>query len=367
MSTINVGLTEMHGIAQEYSQFPPEGVHYSSVTGNERYTKRIFKSHAKGVYTYIHSPEHDIIEAPLFPVLTQQPWIYTPARFSSAGTFDFLGLPTPRKIKMLFVEQLLARPNFKKLLFKSEHGRASLQEYGGITRRDIVAKTDVVYPIVRRVDDNLIEYRNDRLNLLFVGEFLRKGGANVVDAFIRIAEKYSHLTLTICASDQFQTANADLKNEYLKKIAEHPAITMAFVNREELMTKILPACDIYLCPTYQEAWGFSIQEAMAFGRPIIATNISAIPEMLEHNKSGILLDIKDQPYIKHSKGYVINQIDPDFMAYVTDAIYKQLDQLIPDVARRTALGQAALEVARTKFSADTRNQKMKAIYEAALS
>ncbi|WP_339800278.1 glycosyltransferase family 4 protein [uncultured Marinobacter sp.] len=366
MDKIRVGITEMHGIAQEYSKFPPTGVEYSEVRSTDRVTKHIFRSAAKGVYAYVKSNNHDIIEAPLFPVITNQPWIYTPAHFSSAGSFDLFGIPTPRTIKMIFVKNLLKRDNFKKLLFKSQYGKRSLLEYGNITDKDILDKTDVVYPAVRPVPDELITYNEEKVNLLFVGEFLRKGGANVVDAFLKLRKDYDNISLTICANRNFQTNNKDLANEYLKKIDNCPEISIGYFDRETLMTKIIPESDIYLCPTYQEAWGFSIQEAMAYGRAIITTDISAIPEMIDDGVSGLIVPIKNHEFIKNSKGYMVNDIPEDFKEFVTENVYNKCRVLIENFPERRRLGQEALRVSRNKFSMELRQQKMSEIYKESL-
>ncbi|MDO6442521.1 glycosyltransferase family 4 protein [Marinobacter sp. 2_MG-2023] len=366
MKNIRVGITEMHGIAKEYSKFPPPGVEYSKVESTNKITKYIFRSAAKGVYSYVNSNDHDIIEAPLFPVITKKPWVYTPAHFSSAGTFDLFGIPTPRVIKMIFVKQLLKQDNFKKLLFKSHHGKRSLIEYGNINDPDILSKTDVVYPAVRLIPDHMIKYNENKVNLLFVGEFLRKGGANVVDAFLRLRNEYEHIHLTICSSRKFQTNNRELELEYLKKIDKCPEISIGFYDRETLMNKIIPESDIYLCPTYQEAWGFSIQEAMAFGRAIVTTNISAIPEMIEDGESGLMIPIRDHEFIKSSKGYIVNTIPKDFKEFVTEHVYQKCRLLIENYSERKRIGQSALEVSRTKFSMENRQKKMLEIYTESL-
>lgn len=363
---IKVGITEFHGIAQEYTKAPPSGIEYSAVSSSGKYADIIFKSHAKGVYHYVDSPSHDIIEAPIFPVITKQPWIYTPAHFASAGAFNYFGIPTPRFLKMLFVERYLAKDNLKRLLFKSHYGLRSLKTYGNISSPEILAKTDVVHPIVRRIDDSLINYQNEHINILFVGEFIGKGGMNVVDAFLKLRKKFSHLKLILCSNENFQTTDVQLKNSYLKKIKECPDIEMAFHSREHLLTNIYPQADIFISPTYREAWGFAIQEAMAFGKPIISTNINAIPEMIEHQQNGILLDIQQHPYIKGFKGFNIVNPPQDLMAYMTSEIYVQLEKMITDFDYRKKLGLAALDTARTKFSPEQRNARMKVIYEESL-
>lgn len=364
---IEVGLTELHGIADEYSKSPPDGVHYSIAESNEKWTGKIFKSPAKGVLAYVKSPQHDLIEAPLFPVVTKQPWIYTPADFATASAFELFGIPTPRKIRVLFLKQLFKQKNFKQLIFKSQYGLKTLAEYGGITESELSEKVSVINPVVARIDDSKIQTRKNVTNLLFLGDFFRKGGMNVVDAFIAIAKIYDNITLSIYSPINIQTQNNDLKNIYLRKISEHPRIKHDFINRKQLMEEEFPKSDIYLCPTYQESWGFSIQEAMAFGKPIITTDINAIPEMITHEKNGLMVPIADMPYIKNSKGYIINEIDNNFSEFLTSEIQKYLTLLIENFEYRQRLGKAALETARTRFSVETRNNLILPIYQKSLS
>jgi glycosyltransferase involved in cell wall biosynthesis len=105
---------------------------------------------------------------------------------------------------------------------------------------------------------------------------------------------------------------------------------------------------------------------MAFGKPIISTNINAIPEMIDHQQNGILLDIQEHPYIKNFKGFNVINPPQDLMDYMTDEIYRHLEKLITDFEYRKSLGLAALETARTKFSPEQRNTRMKKIYEESL-
>jgi glycosyltransferase involved in cell wall biosynthesis len=105
---------------------------------------------------------------------------------------------------------------------------------------------------------------------------------------------------------------------------------------------------------------------MAFGIPVIATDHFAIPEMLEHDATGLLIECGRFDCARMFHGYVVDTIPQDFRDYVTEQLFRHLCRLVesPDVRRR--LGKAALHVARTKFSFDTRNRRMRAIYEEAL-
>lgn len=51
-------------------------------------------------------------------------------------------------------------------------------------------------------------------------------------------------------------------------------------------------CDVYVCPSKLEGFGLTLIEAMALGKPIVATNVGAIPEIL--GDCGILVDLNNE-------------------------------------------------------------------------
>jgi colanic acid/amylovoran biosynthesis glycosyltransferase len=51
----------------------------------------------------------------------------------------------------------------------------------------------------------------------------------------------------------------------------------------------LQACDIFCLPSFAEGLPVVLMEAMAVGRPVIATYISGIPELVENNITGLVL------------------------------------------------------------------------------
>ena len=51
--------------------------------------------------------------------------------------------------------------------------------------------------------------------------------------------------------------------------------------------------DIFLAPTVREGFGLSIAEAMACGLPVVASNCSAIPELIDDKKGGFLCPVGD--------------------------------------------------------------------------
>ncbi|MBU4331833.1 glycosyltransferase family 4 protein [Patescibacteria group bacterium] len=68
----------------------------------------------------------------------------------------------------------------------------------------------------------------------------------------------------------------------------------------------LKAFDIFVLPSIKEGQPWSLMEAMAAELPIVATNVAAIPEMIEDGKSGLIIESKNPQAIAEKIGYLAN-------------------------------------------------------------
>lgn len=64
--------------------------------------------------------------------------------------------------------------------------------------------------------------------------------------------------------------------------------------------------DYFILPTYEEAMPMTILEAFSYGKPVITTPVGSIPEVVEHNKNGILFTPGDMTQLKKILFDVIN-------------------------------------------------------------
>jgi len=364
---IRVGFTENHGMAAELCEFPPNGIEYSFLKAS-RIGSKIFKSPIKGYMSQFDVSNCDIVEAVLSPIHTKLPWLYSLACFQEAMAWNFLGLPLPRTLRCQYMKQLFLQPNFRRLLFWSNAGKETLKTYANITDQRIWEKSEVVYPAIRSVSNDLLNFNDVKVNLLFSGDFFRKGGVNVVDAFEKASMKYPSITLRVCSDENidFNTSMSTLRSTYLKKVKSNEKITFGRISRSEMINNVLPNTDIYLLPTYNETFGFSLLEAMAFGIPVIATNHMAIPEIIEEGVNGYMIDTSSYDCEELFKGYIVNDIPSDFGNHVTNNLYNHLCTLIESAELRKKMGLAGIEIVRSKFSIEERNKKMLTIYEEAL-
>jgi glycosyltransferase involved in cell wall biosynthesis len=108
----------------------------------------------------------------------------------------------------------------------------------------------------------------------------------------------------------------------------------------------LAACDVVLFPTLPslgEGFGLTALEAMAAGRPVIATSVGALPEVVEHRDTGLVVEPAPGP--------------------VADA----LDRLAADAALRDRMGTAGRERASERFSLTAMVERTRAVYRESAS
>jgi len=83
----------------------------------------------------------------------------------------------------------------------------------------------------------------------------------------------------------------------LQETAHELGITrhVVFTGRRDDIPAVTAAFDVAVLPSYREAQGLTILEAMALSRPVVASNVGGIPEMIEDGVTGLLVPPHDPP------------------------------------------------------------------------
>ncbi len=110
----------------------------------------------------------------------------------------------------------------------------------------------------------------------------------------------------------------------------------------QALIKMYNFADIFLFPTRLEGFGLSVAEAMACGKPVVATNCSSIPELLIDGKGGFLCEmdnvadfaesiriLAEDPSLRREMGVfnrnrVLEKFTLDRMAQEYSMVYKKL-------------------------------------------
>lgn len=118
--------------------------------------------------------------------------------------------------------------------------------------------------------------------LLFVGhEFKRKGLADVIKAMPHLPHE---TRLLVVGSD-----NSGPFRRLAKAVAIDPT-RILFLGARSDLSRIYPAADAFVFPTYYEAFGLVCMEAMASGLPVFATKVGGIEDYLVDGTNGYFIE-----------------------------------------------------------------------------
>ena len=68
---------------------------------------------------------------------------------------------------------------------------------------------------------------------------------------------------------------------------------VVFLGKQDGLTEILNAADIFLMPSQSESFGLSALEAMSCGIPVVSSSVGGLPELNIHNETGYIAEIGD--------------------------------------------------------------------------
>lgn len=70
---------------------------------------------------------------------------------------------------------------------------------------------------------------------------------------------------------------------------------VVFTGHRRDVPAVLETIDVFVCPSIQEGFPFSVLEAMRAGKPVVASRTGGVPELLRHGVDGLLVNVGDIP------------------------------------------------------------------------
>lgn len=131
---------------------------------------------------------------------------------------------------------------------------------------------------------------NNNFKLLFFGRISPyKGIKYLLDGFVKYLNTYSDkIDLTIAGNGNFDFS-------HYQNISQIHIINR-FINTDELVSMIQQA-NLIVCPYIDATQSGVIMSAYAFKKPVLATNVGGLPEMLNQGETGMLIPPKDSDAI----------------------------------------------------------------------
>lgn len=165
----------------------------------------------------------------------------------------------------------------------------------------------------------------------------QKGHCDLIEALGLLRDRWPQLQC-VCVGD------GELRKPLESLAAARGLLSMCrFVGSRDDVMDFYAAADVVVLPSHSEGFPFVILEALSMGKPVIATRVNGVPEVIEHMKTGLLVKPRD-------------------IAGLAGAIQSLLEH--PEYA--TQLGDAGRAVVDRQFTVDQMVEKTVSVFDAAL-
>jgi len=257
---------------------------------------------------------------------------------------SILSMPAPRKVPLLdgLLDSIVSRSVGVVMPNSIIAGRSLSSLHGFPNAKIIAVHTGLDMPanplsaadrVAFRLSQNI---KTDESLLCFVASFEPgKGHEDLLEAFALLLRTQPKARLVLVGDGKTR-----LQNEALaKRLGLSSSVIFAGYCTDSRVKQWVSACDLFVFPSHWEGLPYSIIEAMQSAKPIIATSVGGIPELVEDGVSGLLVPPKSPPAL-------------------ADAIVR----LLADRALASRFGRAAQKRAKEEFSMQAMMKKTEEIY-----
>jgi len=178
-----------------------------------------------------------------------------------------------------------------------------------------------------------------------VGRFIKGKGYEIcLQVFARVISRYPKLKFLLCGYGEeenfYKTVSRDLGIED----------NVIFTGRRLDIDEVMAAIDIFLfLPCDGEGFGLVVAEAMASGKPVVASNVYAIPDIVLDNRTGFL-PFPEKPVSAMEK--------VDIVPFAEKVLY-----LIKNPEIRKTMGMQGRRVMEEKYSTEVVIIQIEKLYE----
>lgn len=256
----------------------------------------------------------------------------------------------------------LENPKLKYIVCMSDSCRTTFEKVNMCLPENVKIKT--IYPLVPRnrfINDRLIEKKAyaETLECLYCVQgkrFYTKGGKEILEAVNNLQSMGLNIHLTVI------TNPSALNDETLNIVKNNKNVFSLydFAFSYEQMEEIYGNTAVLIQPSSDDSFALTVLEAVKAGCAVVGSNMYAIPEMVEDNINGLLIEPAYRTYTKD------NLPNPDAWGHnkkvrlakrrsqkYIDDIEEAIKTLYYDRDKLYAFSKKSLELANTKFSEES--------------
>ena len=141
--------------------------------------------------------------------------------------------------------------------------------------------------------------------LLFLSNLSRKKGVpELIQAFGILKRKGYNFTANI-VGDEWSMSFDDAKH-LIKKEALEESVTLEGPKTGLEKYTFIAQADLFVFPTWFELFPGVILEAMQFGKPIVSTFEGSIPDIVDNNENGLLVEQRNADQLAEAIAYMLD-------------------------------------------------------------
>ena len=128
--------------------------------------------------------------------------------------------------------------------------------------------------------------------VLTIGQFIYRKGFDILLRAWNNMPSESHLLIV---------GGGEKEEEYRAYICDHHLTGVSLIGflDKETLKEYYAASDIFVLPTREDVWGLVVNEAMACGLPVIATDMCiAGRELIQNEKNGYVVPVQDEAALR---------------------------------------------------------------------
>lgn len=203
---------------------------------------------------------------------------------------------------------------------------------------DLGDKVRVIYnPCTATINKKIYHKTNC---ILYAGTLnKRKGYADLISAFAKVAPKYPDWYLALAGNGETKEAK-ELSRSFG---IEEKVKLLGWVSGES-KDRAYKEASIFCLPSYAEGFPMAVLDAWAYGLPVITTPVGGIPDIAKDGENLLLFNPGD-----------------------IDKLSANIEYLINNEEKRILLSKASLNLAATTFNIDTINNQIGDLYNELLA
>ncbi|MFQ5648497.1 MAG: glycosyltransferase [bacterium] len=183
-----------------------------------------------------------------------------------------------------WIRETLARPNV--VVVVAESWKARLQKIARIESITVIPNPVNTSDFTQKAGPNK---RAGSGQVVFMGKLCReKGVFDLLNAVPRVLRTVPQARFIICGDGELAACKTLCQQLHISGHVDFPG----WVD-ERTKVDILRHASVFVLTSYNEGLPVSILEAMAAGLPVIASAVGGIPELIEHDRNGTLIQPGD--------------------------------------------------------------------------